>query len=199
MFNLPQFINAYEHFWKDRDLRKQIWGDKPISLHTLRLLAYHSGVDIIDVITGNLNTVASTASAHINRGLPNELSIIRKRKKNHHEKNRKAILFLLSSREPISLKEVAKRTGLSLGYIHYQFPTLKQKIVERHASHVAQMNLKKHHLANLAALEYFLSEKLKDKPKSRKQALIFLIQETRITKLYLKPAINAAYNLYLEG
>lgn len=67
MFHLPHFINAYQNIWPDRAVRKQIWGEKPISLRTLRLLAYHSGVDIIDIVTGHLNTVASTASNHINK------------------------------------------------------------------------------------------------------------------------------------
>ena len=199
MFHLPHFINAYQNIWPDRAVRKQIWGEKPISLRTLRLLAYHSGVDIIDIVTGHLNTVASTASNHINKDIPRELTAIKKRKKNPHKKNREKILSFVSRSDPISLKEVARQTGLSLGYINYQFPTLKEKIVTRYASHVEQVKLKKHNDAKIAALEYFFSNELRGKPKSRKQALIFLLQETGLTKLYLKPAIEAAYNLYSEG
>lgn len=69
----------------------------------------------------------------------------------------------------------------------------------RYVNHVEQVKRKKHNDgAKIAALEYFFSNELRGKPKSCKQALIFLLKETGLTKLYLKPAIAAAYDLYSE-
>jgi len=60
------------------------------------------------------------------------------------------------------------------------------------------LDLKVIQWAMRAALRYFNSSQYEKHPKSRKQALKHLLDETDLTKLYLKPAIESAYQKYQQ-
>lgn len=189
----PEFDQSYRYCWTDKDIRRQIWGNEKISLRALRILAHLTNVDIFDVLTGNLINKARTLPFSWQIELPDILNSVRKRKKQSHEKNFTVLNTLAQAEPPLSLKEVLRRSGLSLGYISYRFPVLKQKIVERFMKYTEQLSLEKHQCARQEALRYFCSTDYIGHPKSRKQALRHLLNDTSLTKMYLKPAIQEAY------
>jgi hypothetical protein len=197
-FTDPYFFQAYRHLWKNRESRNQIWGEKTITLRTIRILAHFSRVSIFDVLTGKMQNIASSSFPELDNYLPKELTSIERRKTHNHDLNRKRILELASLDPPPSLKEIARQTGLSLGYINYQFPILKKMIVERHSQKRDEICRIKNAQAMSCAMNYFFDEKYANHPKSRKQALATLIDETKLTKLYLKPAIKIAYDQYQQ-
>lgn len=193
-----EFEQAYEYCWTNRDVRRQIWGCQNISLRTLRAVAYLTNVDIFDLLTGNLINKSQAMRFLWRQSLPAPLAECRKRNKHHHDKNFQLLNELAQQEPPLSLKEIARRADLSIGYINYRFPVLKQKIVNRHRKHLELLALEKHHRATQAATGYFGSGKYAGYPKSRKQALKHLLEDTDLTKMYLKPAINVAYRAYYQ-
>lgn len=194
----PEFDAVYEYCWTNKDVRKQVWGCQSISLRTLRALAHLTNVDIIDLLSGNLLNRTKTMRYLWRQPVPEPLALNRSRDKHDHGKCFQRLTELARSETPLSLKEVARRAGLSIGYINYRFPVLKQQIVARYEKHMEQLALEKHHRAMQAALRYFNSSQYEKHPKSRKQALNHLLDETDLTKLYLKPAIESAYQKYQQ-
>lgn len=193
-----EFDQAYEYCWTNRDIRKQIWGSEKISLRTLRTVAHLTNVDIFDLLTGNLVNKTKAMRFLWRQSLPDPLAAFQKRNRHDHDKNFRVLNELTQQEPPLPLKEIARRADLSIGYIDYRFPVLKQKIVNRHSKHLELLSLEKHHRATQAAMSYFCTEKYAPYQKSRKQALKHLLEDTDLTKMYLKPAINGAYQSYQQ-
>lgn len=194
-----EFGQAYRYCWANREVRKQIWGHAGVSIRTLRALAHLTSVDIFDLLAGNLMQKTKAAPVLWHQELPDVLEASGKRQSHDHDKNFHVLNEFFRYETPLSLKEVAKRSGLSIGYISYRFPVLKQKIIERYQKHIDQLSIAKRHLANQQALRYFNGEEYRCFPKSRKQALKHLLDDTDLTKLYLKPAIKKAHSEYAHG
>lgn len=195
----PAFEQAYEYCWTNRDVRKQIWGDQSVSLRTLRILAHMTNIEVFDLLEGRFLHRTRSLRCFWQQELPEQLVLNRKRKKHNHAANFERLSSLANVPKPLSLKEVARKAGVSIGYINYRFPILKQQIVERYKKYVDETSITKHHQATRLAFKYFHGAEHANDPKSRKQALKYLSERSGLTKLYLKPAISRAHWDYNKG
>lgn len=195
----PEFDKAYKFFWSNKERRNQIWGGDPLSLKTLRALAFYAGTGIYDVLKGDMMKGTKSLVITWNQAVPEPIAKIKHRKPHDHESNLKKLMHYLNLKDALPLKQVARRCELTVGYIKYRFPMIAEKIVSRYKEQVRRVSIEKHKLATSSALSYFNHEAYSDNPKSRKQALIVLSKETGLSKMYLKPAIQNAYNHYIQS
>lgn len=100
---------------------------------------------------------------------------------------------------PPSIRELASRVGVSVGYLEYRHPSLVADLVAKHQAYEQQQRLKKIYYAQRAALEFFLDEKYAYAPKSRKQAYKTIREETGLPKHLLRRAIQTAYKVIFDG
>ncbi|SFE89531.1 hypothetical protein SAMN04487869_1232 [Marinobacter sp. DSM 26671] len=93
----------------------------------------------------------------------------------------------------MSLKALATKVGVSVGYMDYQHPALASEIKAKYQDFHSQQQLRKRYRAQKLALDFFLSEKYSDEPQSRKRAYKVLREETGLPKHLLRHAIQSAY------
>lgn len=194
----PEYDHAYKYCWTNKEIRYQIWSSAALSLKTLRIFAFLTHVEIYDLITGNFIRNTRAMSYLWSQSLPKFLMKNKKRIYHDHARNFESLQEFITNSEPLSLKEISRRTGIDIGYIQYRFPEIKQKIVTRYQQHIDNISLEKHHQANLAAFRYFNGDAYAGCQKSRKQALKKLMEDTSLTRMYLKPAIQKAYSKYVN-
>ena len=166
---------------------------KKISFKNVRLLAMEAGVGIHDIFTGNAGNSSLQLGYRYSTSGASYLPAAAKREAHDHDKNYKVIKELASLESPISLKDVSRRSELSLGYIKHKFPLLSKKIVDRFKRALEEEHRRKLDEASIMAFRYFNHEEFNGHPKSRKQALIFLRARSSLSKKYLKPAIQYHY------
>ncbi|MEZ5506445.1 MAG: TniQ family protein [Gammaproteobacteria bacterium] len=195
----------FDYYWsQDREnelyrvlprdkLLSAIHGTRPISLKLTRRFAYCMGLSLFDIMSGN--AVQTTAVNNLTWfcSLPPSFIRAATREKRDHKATLKRIRRYIEKCEiPPSLKQVAKETGLSVGYIEYRYPVLTKTIVNEHANHVTREKLIRRYKAQEAALKYFCDAPVLSVV-SRKKAYKDLRRDTGLPKFLLKSAIQTAY------
>ena len=168
--------------------------DKPVALVTARRLAYRLGLSLFDLLSGNAAYTSDVLDVGMFCRLPPGYLEANHRTKLDHRDVLARIRYLLQSSEyPPSLKEVARRVEVSVGYIQYRYPVIAKEVVRQHATYVDETKRKRAQYAQRVVLEYFVKEKNGPCPPSRKQAYRVLRAQTGLPKFLLKRSIQSAY------
>lgn len=180
-------------FTRDRFLA-MIFNQRPVNLKSARRIAYQLGVSLFDLVSGQ---AAQTTDMLDHEQLcllpPDHLRPSRKVKRDHVALLRKIRRVIKLSESPLSLKELARQTEMSVGYLQYRYPALTSDVVSKYMSYQEKKKLQKLYLAQRKALDFFIDEKYSRLHHSRKQAYKTLKDETGLPKFLLKRCIQNAY------
>jgi hypothetical protein len=198
--------DVFDYYWKNDEEYKfyQIFGrdeslglihkQQPISLLTARRMALKLGVSLYSFMNGEAAKVPFIIDPKFMCVLPEGYTASIKRRNYDHEEKLKVILCYLEGHEFPSLKKVAECTGTSSGYIRHRYPVLAHKISDEFMEHQQKLRLRKIHLAQKAALEYFFDQKYADHSKSKRQAYKEVKRETGLAKGVIEQAVKRAYD-----
>jgi len=171
-----------------------IYGQRNVSLKMARRFAYKMGLSLFDLLSGNAHQATAVLNSEWICELPPSFMLADKREKhNHRAILRKINKVLVNLKEPPSLKCLAEKVDVSVGYLDYRHPLLAKSVVKEHQEFVDRMQQKKLYRAQSVALNFFNDEKYGKVNKSRKQAYRVLREETGLPKFMLKKAIQDAY------
>jgi len=131
--------------------------------------------------------------------LPTYLRAMPKARRNHQEIIASIDRVRSDVAGALSLKEVARRVAVSVGYLEYRFPALVRQIIRDYRDFKEREKIRQIHSAKQAALMYFVTEKHGDTLTSRRQAYRELRAETGLPKSMLRCAIEEAYRTVSSG
>lgn len=170
-----------------------VTGDQPVTLTTVRRLAYRLGMRVSELLAGKVDVTSGVLDAEWTRILPKDMRP-RKRRKPHQrtELHTKltAVLKENSNDSAPSLNEVARKMGVSVGCLRYHFPEQARQIIDHYMSWREALQARKALEARSAALQYFTDAKYTFQKKSKKQALQYLRAETGLPKYVLRHEIE---------
>ncbi len=170
-----------------------VTGDQPVTLTTVRRLAYRLGMQVSELLAGKVDATSGLLDVEWTQVLPKDMRP-RKRHKSyqraelHHRLN--TALRENNNGSAPSLKEVARKTGTTVGCLRYHFPEQARQIIDHYLSWREALRARKALEARSAALEYFTSAKHSFQKKSKKQALRYLRAETGLPKYVLRHEID---------
>jgi len=111
-----------------------VFGHKAMTLNNARRIAFHLGVRLTDLLHGDIENTPYLLDPDWGSKLPEDI----RPKKRVHRHQRDAIyeklLSVLDSQaenEALPLREVARQVGVSVGYLHYHFPVLSKRILDK--------------------------------------------------------------------
>lgn len=195
----------FDHYWRqDREselyrvlprdkLLCAIHGLRPISLKLTRRFAYRMGLSLFDIMSGNAVQTTAVSNSTWFCSLPPSFTRASPREKRDHKSTLKRIRRHIETCDhPPSLKQVAKATNVSVGYLEYRYPVLTKKVVSEYTEYVTREKLIRRYKAQEAALKYFCDGGALGTV-SRKKAYKDLRRETQLPKFLLKRAIQTAY------
>lgn len=166
-------------------------GDEPVTLATARKLAFRIGVPLPVLLMGQVELTSGVLDPEWTKELPNDMQPKRRRKR----RDRTVILRKLKqatthhTKPPLSLKQVAKQVGVSVGCLQYHFPAQSREIVAAYLAWKIEQQNRKRIEARAAAIAFFTSDRYGRHPRSRKQALRTIRKETGLPKNILREAI----------
>lgn len=188
-------------FWKliSRDECVAIvTGHQPVSLTIARRIAFRLGVSLPDLLAGTVTMTSEVLNPDWTSTLPSEMRPRKRRPirdKNKILEQLRHALLVKNILCPPTLEEMARIVGVSVGYLHYHFPTMAKRIIERHQAWLEDHKQKKQLQARSAALSFFTSEKYTYERKSHKNALRVLRSETGLPKNLLREEIATVSRL----
>lgn len=198
--------DIFEYYWRigretefysalSRDeLLAIVFKQSSVSFKSARKIAYRLGVSLSALLSGDAINISNMLDDEQFCWLPpGFLESGRKAKRDHVKILNKIKVEIKNSKSPISLKQLAKKIDVSVGYLEYRHPVLVSSITQRYMDYCEEMKLKKLHAAQSKALDFFLNEKYKNEKHSRKQAYRTLRAETGLPKHLLRRAIQVAY------
>jgi len=167
----------------------------PVCLKTARRLAFKMGMSLYTLMTGNAHNSTAVLNFEWYCQLPAAFEgISNNNKRNHQLVTRKLQKILSDENGCPSLKEVARKIKVSVGYLEYRFPALVSSIVTKHQELVEHNKLRQMYYAQSYALSFFVSEKYGYCKRSKRQSYRVLREETDLPKRALKVAIQRAYS-----
>ncbi len=190
-------IDEFNKIVNPEDLRNILYRRKPVSLMVVRRIAFGFGVPLFSFLTGD---VMKTISLIDSRDVINTKKYCLESRQNVNHVHADVLRSIDSARKiypPLSLKSISKYVGISVGYIEYRLPLVKNQIVEAHSNYVKEKELRNLYQAQAKALSFFYDEKYSKCNKSRKQAYKVLREETGLPKFVLKKAIQTAYEVMI--
>lgn len=189
----------YEMILKD-ELRSVMYKQEVIDLKKVRRFAYGCGMDISDILWGMSNMSSEVLHPSWSADLPPNLQrVSHKNRRNHSEVLAQLRAIIESVSTPPSLKSLARKADVSVGYLEYRFPDLAREVVSNHKQHRDEELQKKRDQAKANALAFFVEERYFEHTKSRKEAYRVLREETGLPKFMLKQAIQDAFSkIYTE-
>lgn len=186
---------SFFEWLSDHDLFAVYRKRKSVGFKQAQRIAFRLGVSLYDLFSGNAATTTFPLFyEQSSEELPLYLKPVHKTSRDHQAVFESIRALMSGSANPISLKTTALKAGVSVGYIAYRYPALAREIVDKYSKYETQMQLKKIHLAQKIALDFFLAEKYSGEPKSRKQAYRVLREETGLPKHMLRKSIQSAFN-----
>lgn len=165
--------------------------DEPISLAVVRRLAYRLEMPIAELLRGGANArlsfnfaascplPKSMCSAH-RAGLINSAALIRQLR-----------VYLEDDGTPPSLREIARRIGVSVGALRHHAPAIVKRLADSRRSHLQTTRRAKKQAAQIAVRNGVRHwSKLHPNPIARKSLLKSLMKETGLPKELLRKTIR---------
>jgi len=204
----------FEKVWADEEERR-FWKlmprdtcigivteDLPVTLPTARRVAYHLGMRLPELLAGTVAVTSDVLDPEWTSVLPETMRPRKRRGARVKPKVLEALRSLLAKdenrRSPPALEAVASQLGVSVGYLHYHFPTIASEVLARHKEWVDSELRRKHLQARSAALMFLTDERYVLEAKSRKRALRVLRTETGLPKNILREEIGTAFRRRLS-
>lgn len=187
--------NRREHeLWRrlPRDECLQYMNDgEPISLNVARRLAYRLELPLSELLRGGIRSSQSFGFS-ITEPLPSTLQSAHRNGRINAVILAKQIRLLLDDSSKImSVREVAREIGVSVGAMRYHEPNLVREIAARYVGHRRSIRLEKNALARRAVLEHVqVWHALDTAPIAKKRLLKLLMGTTRLPKEVLRRAIK---------
>jgi len=197
---------VFDHYW-DSDNEQQIYRllgrdrllafihrQRPISFRPARIISHKLGISLFTLLSGNAEYSSSVLDAKWFCNLPpGYLESTKKRRNDHMKIINKIAKVTKQSENPLSLKELAKKVDVSVGYLEYRHPVLVANIVSEHKKFIAQEKQKKIQVATAKALEQFARIEESKINSMKEQVAKNIHQETGLSKTIVKNAVEAAY------
>ena len=202
---LPSALNLSVFNW-DSDNEQQIYRllgrdrllafihrQRPISFRPARIISHKLGISLFTLLSGNAEYSSSILDAKWFCNLPpGYLESTKKRRNDHVKIIHKITKVTKQSDNPLSLKELAKKVDVSVGYLEYRHPVLVANIVSEHKKFIAQEKQKKIQVATAKALEQFARIEESKINSMKEQVAKNIHQETGLSKTIVKNAVEAA-------
>lgn len=166
-------------------------GDEPATLATARRLAFRISVPLPLLLMGQVELTSGVLDPEWTKELPKEMQPKRRRKRRDRDLILRKLKQTISRHEksPLSLKQAAKKVGVSVGCLQYHFPAQSRDIVTAYLEWKTEQQNRKRIEARAAAMAFFTSDRYGRHPRSKKQALRSLRKETGLPKNILREAI----------
>lgn len=175
-----------------------VTGHQPVSLTVARRIAFRLGVCLSDLLAGTVTMTSEVLNPDWTSTLPSEMRPRKRRPVRDKNKILEQLRYALLVKDtlcPPALEEMARVVGVSVGYLHYHFPTMAKMIIERHKAWLEDHKQKMRLQARSVVLSFFTSEKYACERKSHKHALRVLRAETGLPKNLLREEIATVSRL----
>lgn len=175
--------DLYALFGRDRWL--SLWsGHSPLTLRTLRQIAYTLGVSIYALIVGELQQ-KPLALHHEKQYISSPFMRVQRAVRYDRETVLQTVRKIISeSEDPLKLVEVARKAGVSKGYLRYRFPVLTSQIAEARRKFELHKSQRAHQQATQAILEY-RAQVTEGKAQSGTKKMVDSIQQKHGLSKYL--------------
>lgn len=174
-------------------------GHQAVTLTNARRLAYRLGVRLVDLLRGDIESTPYLLDPGWSSKLPEDIRPKKRIHRHQREKIYEKVLDVLNNQPDdgaLPLREVARRVGTSVGYLHYHFPVLCKRILDNHRRWKSERKQKIRQQARQAALQFFTQSIDAGRPQSRKGALRILRKETGLPKHVLREEINTVHDTF---
>lgn len=177
-------------------------GHQAVSLTTARRIAFRLGMRLPDLLAGTVDATTGMLDPTWTATLPSEMRP--KKRRRSHDKHWalgeiQRVLALHKNKPPPPLEQVAREIGISVGYIHYNFPVQAKQIIKRHKAQCEEERVHKRLRALASAVSFFYSERYAHEVKSRKNALRVLRASTGLPKNLLREGIAEAIEIMVAS
>lgn len=195
--------NQEQRFWRqlERDsLVRLCSGHRAITLETARKVAFVLSMRLPDLLAGKVAMTCDVLDPSWVDSIPEAMRPRRQRiphDKNQVLQNFRSLLVDNQKRcnAPLPLERVAARLKVSVGYLHYHFPTMAKEVLDRYKAWKSDDQLRRRLRAHSAVLAFLTDDKYALEQKSRKHALRVLRVETGLPKNLLRETINSVFRL----
>lgn len=170
-------------------------GVTQVTLAKARTLAYRLGVELYDLLLGDVSQSPAILDPRWVLGLPNDLQPSKRVRSRDKDKVLAAVHALMKeNREsPKPLKFYAESVGVSVGYLNYRFPVLCERIVGGFRAWLAEEALRKKELAYQVVRREFTSGNGVYNGRSRKSVLRAVMEQEKLPKRLVRQAVKDVY------
>ena len=189
-------LEEEREFWKILPKEQSLmisYSDKKLTLKMLRRIAYRLGISLPGLLAGEVDCWTAQLDPGWLSELPANLNPAKRRKRH----DRDALLVRLRDyrrtvdpAKPPPLVAVAKELGISTGGMEYLFPAISKEIKQAFQDWKVEEKERKRLEATAAVFEYLASDR---SPKSRKDALRVIREQTNLPKNVLRKAIAESF------
>jgi len=172
--------------------------DEPVTLQSAMRVAFRLGVPLVDVLNGECIGTNRALFTSAQRPLPKAIAPAPRRHlanfDNLQERLREARIFNAKTELPPSLRDVARRVGISVGALRYRYPAEADAIVDAYIA--AKRRQRRRTLSRCQSTVRIKVERwgaLESAPLSRKAVLASLRRSTDLPKNLLRTEIAQAF------
>lgn len=174
-------------------------GNIPITIKRARILSHRFGVDISDLLCGDITKSPAMLNPDWSSDLPDDIKPVKRK----NTRSQDIILSMVHSAmgsnkdNPKPLRFYSRYAGVSVGYLHYNFKTLSERIISVYLAWKADEKIRKKQEAYDEAIKRIVSHGGAPEKFSKKGALRKIIETTGLPKDVVRKAINDVYKLLL--
>ena len=203
-FNKAWDSNTEDDLWKIIPKDECIGiseGNIPMTIKRARVLAYRFGVDLSDLLCGDISNSPAMLNPDWSSNLPDEIKPIKRKKAQDKDivLSKVHLAMSLNKDSPKPLRYYANHAGVSVGYLHYNFSILSNRIISVYMDWKEEEKRRKAHEAYDEALKMVTGYDGPPLEFSKKGALKNIRAKTDLPKDVVRKAINDVYSLVLEG
>ena len=203
-FDKAWHSNTEMEFWKiipKNECLGIVQGYLPITLKRARIIAHRFGVDLIDLLHGDISKSPAMLDPQWSFKLPPDIRPVKKKKnsKRDHILDNIHNHMKRQKNKPRPLRYYADAVGVSTGYINYNFPVLSRRIITVHKAWKEEEKARKQREAYNQALKLIINHEGNPAEFSKKGALRKIRKKTYLPKEVVRKAINDVHRLVVEG
>lgn len=176
-------------------------GALPITLKRARVIAYKFGVNLTDLLLGDISKSPAVLNPEWSSELPPDIRPKEKNKNRNRDDILKNVhnLMKVCKKRPKPLCYYAESVGVSDGYLKYNFQALSNRILTVYKAWRDQEKTRKQREARSEALKEITSYEGNLVEFSKKRTLKKIREETNLPKGVVRKAINDVHRLVIEG